>query len=508
MVRNIKLASIFVLVVSSIAFGMILAEGLGTDFLGRRGDVAETESWAPGTTALASEVEAATPGSFADVVERVNSAVVFVQVTEVGRRPPGFGGNGPGGNLWDFFREPEGEPGEEFRREGGGSGFIIDKDGWILTNHHVIEDATRVVIKMADDRELEAEVRGTDRLLDVALLKVESKEDLPVVALGDSEKMRVGDWVLAIGNPFIYEHTVTAGVVSHKGRSQAGNPFQRYIQTDAAINFGNSGGPLLNVRGEVVGINTAISAVGQNIGFAIPINTVKTIMGELKETGRVARGFLGVNPQEIDDKLRKAFPGLPTSKGALVVVVEEDSPADKAGMKVDDVIVEFDGEPIRSREDLFRVVAATPPGTDVKVKVLREDGRGSGKWVEKTLSTELIERPEAGEAPAESPRRPGRRELPGKKLGLQVDEIPREARERLGVPAGVSGVVVVKVEASGPSADAGISQGDVIAQVNGVTVDGIDEFADALADVEAGSLLRLRLYHQGVPRYVAVEVRE
>lgn len=503
MVRHLKLLSIFMLVLGSIAFGILLAEGVD---LGRS---TPQSGAAPAATALAAGTDWSPPGSFADIVDRVNDSVVFVQVTEVGKRsamphPP----LGPEGrDFFDYFRQPDQQRDDEFRREGGGSGFIVDADGWILTNNHVIEGATKVTVKLDDDRQFEAEVRGTDALLDVALIKIDGAGALPTVPLGDSDALRVGDWVLAIGNPFIYEHTVTAGVVSHKGRA-TGNPFQRFIQTDAAINFGNSGGPLLNTRGEVVGISTAISAIGQNIGFAIPINMVKTIMPDLKEKGRVARGFLGVNPQEIDEKLKGAFPGLPSTKGALVVDVEPDSPASTAGMQVDDVIVEFDGKPVKNRQDLFSIVGSTPPGAAVGVKVLRETKKGSGKWGEVALKATLVERQDetAGASEGdENPHAPSV-EPSGERLGIEVEEISPHARQALDLPARVQGVVVVRVSASGPAADAGLSQGDVITEVNGRPVSGAASLGRELSGVGAGDRVRLRVYHQGAPRYVVVEI--
>lgn len=527
MVRHIKLASIFFLVVASIVFGMLLAEGLETDVLARLRSLPSATGATPdghatlGTTALAAG-EPALP-SFAEVVEQANPSVVFVGVTEVGRRqgrgermmpfgqPDGPGGPGgdDGEDPFNFFPPRGREDGEDrdFRREGGGSGFIIDKAGWILTNNHVIQGATKVTVKLGDEREFQAEVRGTDPILDVALLKIDAKGDLPVAELGDSESLRAGDWVLAIGNPFVYEHTVTVGVVSHKGRASQ-NPFSRFIQTDAAINFGNSGGPLLNIRGEVIGINTAISAVGQNIGFAIPINNVKAIMGQLKEKGKVARGFLGVSPQDLDGDLMGAFTGIPVDKGALVVDVEKGSPAAEAGLKVDDVIVKVNDAAVATREDLFHVVGATPPGTKVALSIVREEKKGSGKWIEKTLAATLRERDDAiaGQEPEgeDAPPRQGR---PGMKLGLRIEPLTPEARRQLRVPDEVQGVAVAHVFASGPAADAGITIGDVITEVNGSPITTGSELASALESAKEGTVLRLRLFHQGRPRVVAITMR-
>ncbi len=463
-----------------------------------------------GPAGAASQARAAAeisrPASFADIAEQVNPAVVFVQVTEVGKRAVPSLPFGQGMDFWQFPNSPHAVPEQrEFRRQGSGSGFIIGKDGYILTNNHVVKDATKVVVRLSDDREFPAEVKGKDELLDVALIKINTDEDLPTVELGDSDALRVGDWVMAIGNPFVYEHTVTVGVVSHLGRS-SGNPFQRFIQTDAAINFGNSGGPLLNTRGEVVGINTAISAIGQGIGFAIPVNRVKEVMLQLKDTGKVTRGFLGVNPQEITEKLQRAFKGLNTRKGALVVEVSDDSPAAEAGLKLDDVIVNFDGRKIDSRADLFHVVGSTPPGKRVAVEVLREEPKGSGRWKRTKLKAKLVERDDqalrtrGGSGEEES--------APGEKLGIEVERITPEARRGLQLPRSLQGVVVRRVDQTGAAADSGIERGDVIMQVAGRRIQSVDGFIKAVDELKPGSYVRLRVFRQGAPRYVVLSLPE
>ncbi|MFN7972249.1 MAG: trypsin-like peptidase domain-containing protein [Acidobacteriota bacterium] len=502
MVRSFKLGSIFALCFASILFGAVLGGGLES----LRHPAASPHakgSWLP-HRALAAGADGM-PASFADIAEEVNPAVVFVQVTEVGRReqqlPPGIPEE-----FHKFFRIPQqGEPeDDEFRREGAGSGVIIDPSGWILTNNHVIQSATKVMVKLADDRQFKAEVKGADRDLDVALLKIDG-QNLPVAALGDSDALRVGDWVMAIGNPFVYEHTVTVGVVSHKGRSN-GNPFQQFIQTDAAINFGNSGGPLLNTRGEVVGINTAISSVGQGIGFAIPINRVKDIMEDLKSKGKVARGFLGVTPQSIDEDLVASFK-LPSKDGALVVEVKEDTPAERAGIQVDDVITAVEGKPVKNREDLFHIVGATTPETNVAIRVLRENGKGSGRWAEKTLTARLEERNAKSLGEPEDEEAPGDHEgVPGKKLGVDVSELGPEMRRELRVPEKVRGCVVTRVSPSGAAADAGISEGDVIVEIDGRPVADATQFKDVVAQLKPGAKARLRLYHQGAPRVLTITV--
>ncbi|MDH4101304.1 MAG: DegQ family serine endoprotease, partial [Nitrospirota bacterium] len=311
----------------------------------------------------ATAIAAPMPDTFADLVKNERPAVVNISTTQK------MEGVGPH-SFKDFFGK---EAPREHKVSSLGSGFIISKDGYIITNYHVIEKSTDIKVKLSDEREFEAKVVGKDKKLDLALLKIEAKENLPFAPMGDSDVLREGDWVIAIGNPFGLGHTVTAGIVSAKGRVIGAGPYDDFIQTDAAINPGNSGGPLFNIKGEVIGINTAIisqSGGSMGIGFAIPINMAKEILDSLKAKGVVVRGWLGVYVQKITPQLAESFK-LKDQSGALVADVVKDGPADKGGLKQGDVIVEFDGRKIKDMSDLPKIVANTPVGKTVKVVVLR-----------------------------------------------------------------------------------------------------------------------------------------
>ena len=274
----------------------------------------------------------------------------------------------------DFFGQLDQAPQQRSRREQGlGTGFIISQDGYILTNNHVVNGADEVMVKLSDGRELKGELKGSDEKLDLALVKITDKGSFPSVELGDSDALEVGEWVMAIGNPFGLAQTVTAGIVSAKGRVIGSGPYDDFIQTDASINPGNSGGPLFSARGKVIGINTAIIAGGQGIGFAIPINMAKGIVAQLRDSGKVTRGYLGVRFQPLTADLAKSF-GLESDKGALIASVEKDTPAERAGLKAGDVILEYDGKPIVESNELPRLVAVTPVDRKVTMVVYR-DGR-------------------------------------------------------------------------------------------------------------------------------------
>jgi len=313
--------------------------------------------------------------TFAKLAEKLKPAVINISTTMVVKqspffkdRPSPFGEEDPFREFWERFFG--GEIPREFETKSLGSGVIINKEGYIVTNNHVVENAKEILVTLSNEKEYEAEVIGRDKKTDLALIKVDAKEDLPVAPLGDSDKLKVGEWVIAIGNPFGLAETVTAGIVSAKGRVIGAGPYDDFIQTDASINPGNSGGPLFNFWGEVVGINTAIIATGQGIGFAIPINMAKAIVSELKEKGRVTRGWLGVAIQEVTSQLAESF-GLEEKKGALVAQVFKNGPAEKAGIEQGDIILEFDEKEIDDSRDLPRIVASTPVGKTVTIKVFR-----------------------------------------------------------------------------------------------------------------------------------------
>ena len=326
------------------------------------------------------------PETFAVLAKKISPAVVNISTEKVVKQPsmsrriPGMpGGPGPGhpspfgpeDPFKDFFEKFFGEMPKEFKSRSLGSGFIFDRDGYIITNNHVVEGADKIRVKLVDGREFKATLKGRDPMTDLALIKIESaNHDLPVLSLGDSNAMQVGDWVLAVGNPFGLSHTVTQGIISAKGRVIGAGPYDDFIQTDASINPGNSGGPLVNLNGEVVGINSAIVATGQGIGFAIPSSMAKSIIPQLKEKGSVVRGMLGVQIQMVTPELAKSF-GLKEPMGALVAEVNPGSPAAKAGLQRGDVIVNFNGTPIKEMHELPRLVAGTPPGKTATLKVLR-----------------------------------------------------------------------------------------------------------------------------------------
>ncbi len=316
---------------------------------------------------------------FAAIAARANPAIVNIEATSRGPARHGSPDADPfkGGADGPFHREAP--------RRGAGSGFVIDPAGYILTNFHVVEEAERLTVKLADGRNLRAKVIGSDPETDVALIKVDSASPLPTVPLGDSSQLRVGEWVCAIGNPLGYEHTLTVGVVSYLGRKLFDSSLDNFIQTDAAINFGNSGGPLLNSRGEVVGINAAISSRANNIGFAVPISTATVNIPQLKARGRVVRGYMGLTLKDADGDLRQSL-GLPPTPGALVEHVFDGSPAQRSGLKPYDLVVSADGRPVTTTEELIRKVAALAPGVTLQLRVWR-DGR------------ERSYRPEARRAP-------------------------------------------------------------------------------------------------------------
>jgi len=402
---------------------------------------------------------------FTKIVERVSPSVVNISAIAEETELPRRGEIDP---FEFFFRRPG-------PRRSLGSGFVLDKEGYIITNHHVIEDATKVIVRLENEKEYEAEVIGSDEKTDIAVIKIEANDDLVPVALGDSDALKVGEWVLAIGNPFGLDHTVTAGIVSAKGRRinrPDQSPYDNFIQTDAAINPGNSGGPLVNLKGQVVGINSAIySRSGGNIGigFAIPINMARSIVPQLKETGHVTRGWLGVIIQPVDEDIAKSL-NLPEAKGALVAKVMKDSPAEKAGIEIGDVIVEFDGQDVPKSEDLPSIVAGTPVGKKVDVVVIRNGKR-------KTLEVTVGKLKDA-EAEAEK--------VKAAELGLTVQDLTPDVAEELGLDKSVKGVLVASVARRSPAAEAGIRPGDVIEMVGNKRVTSAAEFRKLLAQRKKG----------------------
>ena len=372
-------------------------------------------------------------------------------------------------NFREFFDDDDkflgDAPTRQFKQRSLGSGFIIDKDGYILTNNHVVEKASSIKVRLSDGKEYEAKVVGRDAKTDIALIKVVSKHALPVASIGNSDKLEVGDWVVAVGNPYGLDHTVTAGIVSAKGRIIGQGPYDDFIQTDASINPGNSGGPLFNLRGEVVGINTAIVSGGQGIGFAIPVNMAKTLLPQLKSKGKVIRGWLGVVIQKVTPELARNF-GLTAPEGALVSDIVENSPAAKADIRRGDVIVSFDKKPIKDMEQLPKVVSETATGKMVKVGLVRE---GKRMDVDVTVAEVEDEPRDAQVLTADT----------GKYFGLVVGNITAEMARHLGL-RDRKGVIVTDIRQGSPAEDAEIRTGDIISEINRKPVTSVLEFRSLL----------------------------
>jgi serine protease Do len=384
-----------------------------------------------------------------------------------------------------MFDRPDGQRGEGTRR-GSGSGFIIDPDGSILTNEHVIDGMDRIVVKLSDGRSLRGRVVGADPDTDIALIKVDGQQGLPVAPLGDSSTLRTGEWVCAIGNPLGYEHSVTVGVVSYVGRKLFDASLDNYIQTDAAINFGNSGGPLINSRGEVIGINAAISSRASNIGFAVPISGAAAILPQLRGRGRVSRGYVGVGLREIDSDLQRALQ-LPMNRGAIVQDVTAGSPADRVGLRPYDVILSFNGKDVVSDDELIRAIAALAPGGAVDFRVLR-DGREFG------VSVKLAERPSRmgalSSAAAVTPTRAADDIL----LGLTVRDLDANAFNRYALPATTRGVLISRVEPLSVASESGIQRGDVLLELNRKTITSVLEYRRAASAAHPGDIVTLFVY--------------
>jgi len=485
--RSLLLAGVFGLALSGLAVSQLVLPVLSTPAL-----------------AQISTDRAAGQNSFADIVERVRPAVVSVKVKVEQPQTMFFDGDGPGNeelppNIERFMRRffgdrPGGMPYHHRRVMGQGSGFFISADGYLITNNHVVDKASEVDVVIDDGKTYTAKVIGTDQRTDLALLKIEGRNDFPWVKLA-SNSPRVGDWVLAVGNPFGLGGTVTAGIVSARGRDIGAGSADDFLQIDAAVNRGNSGGPTFNLAGEVIGVNTAIvSPSGGSVGiaFAIPSETVSRVVVALKETGTVTRGYLGVNIQPITPEIADGL-GLKEPRGALVSDVQSDTPAAKAGIRSGDAILAVNGEPIKDARELSRRISALQPGVNVKLSVIR-DGK------ERTVEVSLAKLPDQrAERPADRGDRARGTDLSG--LGLSLAPAPS-------MGAGREGVVVTDIDPSGPAAERGLKSGDVILDVSGKPVSSAADVSDALnaARKDGKSVVLLRVKGQDGNRYVTLPV--
>jgi serine protease Do len=431
--------------------------------------------------------------TFRSVARSYTAGVVNINTSKVVRRGT-RGGRDPFHDFFGddflerFFGPGQGPEQRSQTQRSLGSGFIVDREGYILTNRHVVEGADEINVTLATQRPGErpytAKLVGRDARTDIALLKIEPKGPLTALALGDSDALDVAEWVMAIGNPFGYGNSVTVGVVSYKGR-QVGltqGTSVDMIQTDAAINPGNSGGPLLNTRGEVIGINTLIMTSGSpqssGVGFAVAINTAKEILPQLRQTGKVTRGWLGVQILGLTEDMARTYK-LPDAKGAVVNEVTKDSPAEEAGIKPEDVVVSVDGRPVQDSSDLSRYVASKGPGQTVKLRILRN---GEQKDVDVKLGT----------FPDETVDRADRESEGSVRHGMTLRDLTPELAERLQMPRGSKGVVVMDVEAGTAAENASLRRGDVIVSVNGEEVDDVDDFEKEIARVKGDGVARLR----------------
>ena len=416
---------------------------------------------------------------FVNLAKQLTPAVVNISTTQaggVGGQPGGqpgpnpFGEEDPFNEFWRrFFGDPS--PRGQFRQKSLGSGFIVDHEGYILTNNHVVEDADKIIVRFSDEVELEAKIVGRDAKTDIAVIKVDAKKELPIVPMGDSKALEVGEWVLAIGNPFGLEHSVTAGIVSAKGRNIGAGPYDNFIQTDASINPGNSGGPLINLNGEVVGINTAIFSRGGGnigIGFAIPINLVKELLPQLKSKGKVTRGWLGVVIQAVTPAIAESL-GMGKGRGALVANVSKEGPAELGGVKVGDVIIEFDGQEVRESNNLPIIVARASVGKEVTVKVLRE-----GEEVKLKVSIGELKDEEVFASVTEK-----------SELGLTVQRVTPQIAESLGLDR-AEGVIITMVEPGSPASEAGLRRSDVILEIDRRAVRNLADYEKSIGRLKKG----------------------
>jgi serine protease Do len=463
------------------------------------------------------------PASVADVAEKVLDAVVNISTSQSvggqGVQPPRPNpprgqqpdGQGPGSPFDDFFEEFFKRRGEDNgnrprRVSSLGSGFVVDPEGIIITNNHVIADADEVFANFNDGSKLKAEIVGRDPKTDIAVLRVKPDKPLKFVSFGDSDRIRVGDWVMAIGNPFGLGGSLSVGVVSARNRDINAGPYDNFIQTDAAINRGNSGGPLFNMEGQVVGVNTAIiSPTGGSIGigFSIPAKTAVAVIGQLREFGETRRGWIGVRIQAVDEQIAETLK-LGKARGALVAGVTEKGPAEKSGMKTGDVIIRFDGQEVAEMRDLPRAVAATAVGKSVEVVVLRD-----GKEVALRITLGRLEDSEKAQEAAVKPQAPSTPSTTKRLLGLELAPLTDDLRKRFKVGSGVKGVMIVSIEPNSPLSDQRVAPGDVIVEITGQAIASpadLQKRLDALKKDGRKSALLLVTNGAGEQRFVPVTI--
>ena len=452
---------------------------------------------------LAANVQAQLP-DFTKLVEKTSDAVVNISTTQKvtagrmnlpeGIEIPDLPEGSPFGDLFKhFFGEQGGGVPHPQEAKSLGSGFIISKDGYILTNNHVVKDADEVIVRLEDRRELKAEIIGTDARSDIALLKINA-DNLPVARIGKSDSLKVGEWVLAIGSPFGFDRSATAGIVSAKGRALPRENYVPFIQTDVAINPGNSGGPLFNLDGEVVGVNSQIySRTGGYMGlsFSIPIEVAMDVANQLKAHGKVSRGWLGVLIQDVTRELAESF-GMSKPQGALIARVMADSPAEKADMQVGDIVVSFNGKEIERSSSLPPVVGGTPVGKKVPVKVIR-NGRSKTLWVK------LGELPEPEETIAKAETS---KTTSDNRLNVRVADLTKDQREELEIDGGV----LVESVGEGAASDAGIREGDIILRMDGKPIKDISQFKEMIEKLPAGKSVAVLVQRRGGPIFLALKV--
>ncbi len=448
---------------------------------------------------ISRQLSAAELPDFSGLVAKEGAAVVNISTTQMvhhgGQVAPGFPNLPKDDPFYEFFKRFGQQMPRDRESQSLGSGFIISPDGYILTNAHVVGGADSVTVRMTDKREFDAKVIGIDKRSDVALIKIKADTSLPIVATGDPNALKVGEWVLAIGSPFGFDNSVTAGIVSAKGRSLPQENYVPFIQTDAAINPGNSGGPLFNMKGEVIGINSQIysrSGGYMGLSFAIPIDVAMEVADQLRVSGKVTRGRIGVIIQSVTQDLAESF-GLDKAGGALVSSVEKGSPADKAGIQVSDVILSFDGKTVSDSNDLPRMVGTTRPGSKVLIEIWRRGGRKEIKLTVGEMPDDKLAAQEAGSAAGESVKR----------LGLALDELSDEQKSQLQIKNGL-----IVEEAKGAAARAGLHEGDAILAIGNVEVSTVEQFNEVLKQIPKGRNVALLVKRDDIISYVAVKLDE